>query len=100
MAAMMMEAAAGDIEFKNGSFHIVGTDRSLPLTAVAQSLHRPMFLPPQFEVGLETLRHGCGRTVELSQWLPCREVKSIRDRGRLARELRLHRRRQQDRQMP
>ena len=53
MAAMMLEAAAGDIEFKDGSFHIVGTDRSLPLTAVAQSLHRPMFLPPQFEVGLE-----------------------------------------------
>jgi carbon-monoxide dehydrogenase large subunit len=53
MAAIMMEAAAGDIEFKDGSFHIVGTDRSLPLTAVAQSLHRPMFLPPQFDVGLE-----------------------------------------------
>ncbi len=53
MAAMMLEAAVGDIEFKNGSFHIVGTDRALPLTAVAQSLHRPMFLPPQFEVGLE-----------------------------------------------
>jgi aerobic carbon-monoxide dehydrogenase large subunit len=53
MAAIMMEAAAGDIEFKDGSFHIVGTDRSLPLPAVAQSLHRPMFLPPQFEVGLE-----------------------------------------------
>ena len=53
MAAMMMEAAAGDIEFKDGSFHIVGTDRSLPLTAVAQSLHRPMFLPKQFDVGLE-----------------------------------------------
>jgi carbon-monoxide dehydrogenase large subunit len=53
MAAMMMEAAVGDIEFKDGSFRIVGTDRTLPLTAVAQSLHRPMFLPPQFEVGLE-----------------------------------------------
>jgi aerobic carbon-monoxide dehydrogenase large subunit len=53
MAAMMLEAAATDIEFKDGSFRIVGTDRSLPLTAVAQSLHRPMFLPPQFEVGLE-----------------------------------------------
>ncbi len=53
MAAMMMEAAVGDLEFKDGSFHIVGTDRALPLTAVAQSLHRPMFLPPQFEVGLE-----------------------------------------------
>jgi len=47
MAAMMMEAAAGDIEFKDGNFRIVGTDRSLPLAAVAQSLHRPMFLPPQ-----------------------------------------------------
>ena len=52
MAAMMLEAAASDLEFKD-SVHIVGTDRSLPLTAVAQSLHRPMFLPPQFEVGLE-----------------------------------------------
>ena len=31
MAAMMLEAAAGDIEFKDGSFHIVGTDRALPL---------------------------------------------------------------------
>jgi carbon-monoxide dehydrogenase large subunit len=53
MAAMMLEAAVSDLEFKDGSFHIVGTDRALPLTAVAQSLHRPMFLPPQFEVGLE-----------------------------------------------
>jgi aerobic carbon-monoxide dehydrogenase large subunit len=53
MAALMMEAAAADVEFKDGSFRIVGTDRSLPLPAVAQSLHRPMFLPPQFEVGLE-----------------------------------------------
>src|SRR6202012_6147220 len=53
MAAMMLEAAAKALEFRDGSFHIVGTDRSLPLPAVAQSLHRPMFLPPQFEVGLE-----------------------------------------------
>jgi carbon-monoxide dehydrogenase large subunit len=53
MAAIMMEAAVGDLEFKDGSFHIVGTDRSLALPAVAQALHRPMLLPPQFEVGLE-----------------------------------------------
>src|SRR5208282_4547749 len=53
MAAMMMEAAAGDIEFKDGSFHIVGTDRSLPLTAVAKAFYRPVLLPPQFDVGLE-----------------------------------------------
>jgi aerobic carbon-monoxide dehydrogenase large subunit len=53
MAAMMMEAAAGDIEFKDGRFHIVGTDRSLPLTAVAKAFYRPVLLPPQFDVGLE-----------------------------------------------
>jgi aerobic carbon-monoxide dehydrogenase large subunit len=53
MAALMMEAAVGDVEFKDGFFRIVGTDRALPLTAVAMSLHRPMMLPPQFELGLE-----------------------------------------------
>jgi len=53
MAAMMLEAAAGDIEFKDGSFRIVGTDRALPLTAVAQAFYRPAMLPPQFDVGLE-----------------------------------------------
>jgi aerobic carbon-monoxide dehydrogenase large subunit len=53
MAAMMMEAAAGDIEFKEGRFRIVGTDRSMALTDVAKSFYRPAHLPPQFEVGLE-----------------------------------------------
>ncbi len=53
MAAMMLEAAAGDIEFKEGSFRIVGTDRSIPLTNVAKSFYRPAMLPPQFDVGLE-----------------------------------------------
>jgi carbon-monoxide dehydrogenase large subunit len=53
MAAMMMEAAAGDIEFKDGRFGIVGTDRSIPLTDVAKAFYRPAMLPPQFDVGLE-----------------------------------------------
>ncbi len=53
MAAMMMEAAAGDIEFKDGRFRIVGTDRSLPLTDVAKAFYRPVMLPPQFDLGLE-----------------------------------------------
>ena len=53
MAAMMLEAAAGDIEFKDGAFRIVGTDRALPLTDVAKSFYRPAHLPPQFDVGLE-----------------------------------------------
>jgi carbon-monoxide dehydrogenase large subunit len=53
MAAMMMEAAVGDIEFKDGSFCIVGTDRAMKLTDVAKAFYRPAMLPPQFDVGLE-----------------------------------------------
>jgi carbon-monoxide dehydrogenase large subunit len=53
MAAMIMEAAAGDIEFKDGSFRIVGTDRAMALTDVAKAFYRPAHLPAQFDVGLE-----------------------------------------------
>ena len=53
MAAHLMEASAGDVEFKDGRFGIVGTDRSMALTDVAKAFYRPMLLPPQFEVGLE-----------------------------------------------
>jgi len=53
MAAMMLEAAAGDIEFKDGKFGIVGTDRAIALTDVAKAFYRPAHLPAQFDVGLE-----------------------------------------------
>ena len=53
MAAHLMEAAVGDVEFKDGRFGIVGTDRSMALTDVAKAFYRPAHLPPQFEVGLE-----------------------------------------------
>jgi carbon-monoxide dehydrogenase large subunit len=53
MAASILEAAPGDLEFKDGSFRIVGTDRALPLTDVAKAFYRPVMLPPQFDVGLE-----------------------------------------------
>jgi carbon-monoxide dehydrogenase large subunit len=53
MAAHLMEAAPTDLEFKDGQFRIAGTDRALPLTDVAKAFYRPMFLPPQFGVGLE-----------------------------------------------
>jgi carbon-monoxide dehydrogenase large subunit len=48
-----LEAAIGDIEFKDGALRIVGTDRALPLTEVAKAFYRPVMLPPQFDVGLE-----------------------------------------------
>ena len=53
MAASILEAAPGDLGFKDGSFRIVGTDRTLPLTDVAKAFYRPVMLPPQFDVGLE-----------------------------------------------
>jgi carbon-monoxide dehydrogenase large subunit len=53
MAAHLMEAAVGDVEFKDGRFAIVGTDRSMAMTDVAKAFYRPAHLPPQFEVGLE-----------------------------------------------
>jgi aerobic carbon-monoxide dehydrogenase large subunit len=53
MAASILEAAPSDLEFKDGSFRIVGTDRALPLTDVAKAFYRPVMLPPQFDVGLE-----------------------------------------------
>jgi carbon-monoxide dehydrogenase large subunit len=53
MAAHLMEAAVGDVEFKDGRFGIVGTDRSMALTDVAKAFYRPAHLPKQFDVGLE-----------------------------------------------
>jgi carbon-monoxide dehydrogenase large subunit len=53
MAAHLMEAAAGDIEFKDGNFRVVGTDKTMPLTAVASAFYRPAGLPKEFGVGLE-----------------------------------------------
>jgi carbon-monoxide dehydrogenase large subunit len=53
MAAHLMEAAVADVEFKDGRFGIVGTDRAMALTDVAKAFFRPAGLPSQFEVGLE-----------------------------------------------
>ena len=53
MAAKMLEASAEDIEFKDGSFRVVGTDKAVPLTNVAKAFYAPMFLPKEMGVGLE-----------------------------------------------
>jgi carbon-monoxide dehydrogenase large subunit len=53
MAAMMLETAAGDIEFRDGAFRVVGTDKALPMMDVARAFYRPMGLPKEFPVGLE-----------------------------------------------
>ena len=53
MAAKMLEAAAGDLEFKDGKFTVVGTDKSIELPNVAKAFYAPMFLPNDVGVGLE-----------------------------------------------
>jgi len=53
MAAHLMEAASGDIEFKEGRFHIAGTDRSVGMIEVARAFYRPAGLPKHFGVGLD-----------------------------------------------
>ncbi len=53
MAAAMMEADAGDIEFKDGSFKVAGTDKAIPLTEVAKASFAPMGPMTKFGIGLE-----------------------------------------------
>src|SRR5581483_419574 len=68
MAGHLLEASAKDLEFAEGRFKVVGTDKSIPLTDVAKAFFRPVGLPPQFSVGLDasgssmvppTFTNGC-----------------------------------------
>ncbi|HZT27769.1 MAG TPA: xanthine dehydrogenase family protein molybdopterin-binding subunit [Pseudolabrys sp.] len=45
IASHVLEASAGDIEFKTGRFTIAGTDRSIGLMELAQRLHAGLKLP-------------------------------------------------------
>jgi len=53
MAAALMEAAATDLEFKEGKFRVVGTDKELALVDVAKAFYAPMGLTDKLGVGLE-----------------------------------------------
>lgn len=53
MAAAMMEADVGDIEFKDGTFNVAGTDKAIPLVEVAKASYAPMGPMTKFGIGLE-----------------------------------------------
>ncbi len=55
IAAFMMEAAPADIEFKEGKFAVKGTDKAVPITAVAKRSYFPMGYPVHLGVGLEAV---------------------------------------------
>jgi carbon-monoxide dehydrogenase large subunit len=54
IAANLLEASAVDIEFGDGAFRIVGTDRQVDLFEVAKAAKDPAKLPPGMEPGLDT----------------------------------------------
>jgi carbon-monoxide dehydrogenase large subunit len=54
VAAHLLEASAADVEFGDGEFRIVGTDRRVDLFAVAQAERDPAKVPPGLEPGLDT----------------------------------------------
>ena len=51
IAAHLLEASAGDIEFAEGRFTVAGTDRSLHLKDIARSAFQADKLPPGMEPG-------------------------------------------------
>ncbi len=69
IAAHLMEAAEADIEFADGRFVVVGTDRALTMQQVAMAAFQPARLPPGLEPGLyetgtftptqDTFPNGC-----------------------------------------
>ena len=50
-AAHMLEASEADIEFSDGSFRLVGTDRAVGLVDVARTAHAPFGVPQALGVG-------------------------------------------------
>jgi carbon-monoxide dehydrogenase large subunit len=52
IAAHALEAAEDDIEFADGSFRVVGTDRAIGLKDVVQAAYLPSRLPKGIETGL------------------------------------------------
>lgn len=52
LAAHLLEASEGDLEFADGRFTVAGTDKSMALQDVARAAFQPARLPPGVEPGL------------------------------------------------
>jgi carbon-monoxide dehydrogenase large subunit len=53
IAAHLLEAAPGDIDFADGTFTVAGTDRRITFADVAQAAYAAHNLPPEVEPGLQ-----------------------------------------------
>jgi aerobic carbon-monoxide dehydrogenase large subunit len=52
LSAWMLEAAEGDVEFKDGVFRVKGTDREVSFREVAKASYNGMGPPSEFGIGL------------------------------------------------
>ena len=57
IAADMLEAAESDIEFKDGTFAIAGTDRKLGILDVVKRAYTAQGLPKDMEPGIDEIGH-------------------------------------------
>jgi carbon-monoxide dehydrogenase large subunit len=64
IAAHLLEAAEGDVEFDDGSYRVAGTDRAIPFAEVARAAFMPGKLPTDIEIGL----------YETATWSPAAET--------------------------
>jgi carbon-monoxide dehydrogenase large subunit len=55
MAGHVLEASAGDIQFADGKFTVVGTDKAIGLVELARKSYAPAGWPAEFGVGLEAV---------------------------------------------
>jgi len=53
MAGFLLEASAKDIEFSEGKFKVVGTDKGISMTDVAKAFFRPVGPTTRFGTGLD-----------------------------------------------
>ena len=52
-ASHLLEASTGDLEFREGRFCVVGTDRAINLSNIAKAIYHPARLPNHLRGGLE-----------------------------------------------
>ena len=85
IAAHMLEASAGDIEYADGQFSVAGTDKSVDLKAVAQTAFQKAKLPPDIEPGLyEQGNFGSNRGPVYPNGFHLAEVEIDRATGRVS----------------
>src|SRR5205085_1796429 len=82
-----LEASADDLEFKDGAFRVVGTDRTIGIKEVAKAAFVPAKLPPGMEGGLfetgvfspkqDTFPNGC-HVVEVEVDLDTGQVELVK----------------------